>query len=329
MVDRQLIPPFSALIVFEAAVRCGSFTRAAEACGLTQGAVSHQIKNLEDALGTKLFVKDGRKVRATEAAKSYHAEIQQALARIASATRSIVAHEGSQAVRLGVLPTFSSQWLIPRLSSFLSESPEIPVRMTIKPHPFEFSDESLDAAIHVGAADWPGLKLDLLFQERAAVVASPELLRKYPIGSARDFMAAPLILGGNKQTEWPHVFGWNEFFRSHHIQYQPHNALQLDTYGSIGNSAAAGQGFAIIPIIHIRRELGSGSLVVAFGDHFLTGRAYYFAYPADRMNYASFRKFRSWLLAQASVTRTDFEKAVAWTGSGGPAGRQPDVETAR
>lgn len=294
MIDRRLVPSLIALTMFEAAARTGSFTLAAKELGVTQGAVSRQMRQLEEFLGTRLFVADGRNVRITDAARLYQLQIREGLQKISSATLHLITEQGAGAVRLGVLPTFANRWLIPRLGSFTRRHPNVQIGMSMQTRPFNFSTENLDAAIHCGYPDWPGVECDLMMMEEVAIVAAPQLAGAIDLREPRDLVRETLIYESTTRKN-----DWKDFFQPFGINHNDARRLEFETFASVSMAAMAGLGLAILPLCMIGSELDSGQLVIAYGEKFRTPRGYYFVYPADRMTYSSFRSFRAWLLDQA------------------------------
>ncbi|MDF2810064.1 MAG: hypothetical protein K0S56_1095 [Microvirga sp.] len=153
---RRFLPSMSLLRAFEASARHQSFTAAAAELNLTQGAVSRQIRVLEELLASDLFLRERQTVRLTAAGETYAMEIREALRRISSATLSFRANPQGGTLNLAILPTFGTRWLAPRLPQFLRENPGITINVTTRLAPFDFNLEHADAAIHFGGPDWPG-----------------------------------------------------------------------------------------------------------------------------------------------------------------------------
>ena len=145
---RRKIPSTAALIAFEAAARHQSFTRAAEELALTQSAVCRQIGGLEEFLGLELFRRSRRGVKLTEAGQSYARRVATQLDAVERDTLSVMGQQGAQTIELALVPTFGTQWLLPRLKQFQALHPEITVNLTNRTRPFLFADTDFDAAIY-------------------------------------------------------------------------------------------------------------------------------------------------------------------------------------
>jgi LysR family glycine cleavage system transcriptional activator len=173
------IPNMGALLAFEAAARHESFTHAARELFLTESAVSRQINTLESNLGVRLFVRVKQRVVLTKAGKVYSAQVRRSLEQLDRDTLSIIAHgSGGGYLELAVLPTFASQWLIPRLAAFNTQYPDVRVNMGVRTGTFPFADTHFEAAIHYGKPTWPGTSADFLFSEEVVPVCAASLLTR-------------------------------------------------------------------------------------------------------------------------------------------------------
>ena len=170
------LPPLNALKAFEAAARSESFTRAAEELCVTQGAVSHQVKALEVALGTKLFHRERQRLVITEAGRDYLAVVRDAFDRIAVGTDRLVRRQASGALTVSTSPDFAAKWLVNRLGRFAEAHPDIDLRVSATMHHVDFAREEVDLAVRHGDGQWPGLDVARLCTERLFPVCSPRLL---------------------------------------------------------------------------------------------------------------------------------------------------------
>lgn len=153
---RRKIPSTTALVSFEAAARHESFTKAAHELSITQGAICRQIASLEEFLSVELFRRSRRGVKLTEAGLSYSRRVAMQLDAVERDTLSVMGQQGANVIELAVVPTFGTQWLIPRLKDFQRQHPEVTVNLTNRTRPFLFADTEFDAAIYFGDADWSG-----------------------------------------------------------------------------------------------------------------------------------------------------------------------------
>jgi LysR family glycine cleavage system transcriptional activator len=152
------LPPLNSLRVFDAAARHLSFTKAAEELFVTQAAVSHQIKSLEDFLGLKLFRRRNRSLLLTEEGQSYYLDIKEIFSSLNEATRKLQARSAKGALTVSLPPSFAIQWLVPRLSGFNSAYPGIDVRIQAVDREEDKLADDVDVAIFHGRGNWPGLR---------------------------------------------------------------------------------------------------------------------------------------------------------------------------
>jgi LysR family glycine cleavage system transcriptional activator len=170
------LPPLNALKAFEAAARHLSFTRAAEELFVTQAAISHQIKALEEYLGIKLFRRKNRSLLLTEEGQSYFLDIKDIFASISEATDKLLARSAKGALTVSLQPSFAIQWLVPRLVKFSERHPDIDVRIKAVDMDEGSLTDDVDVAIYYGRGNWPGLRSDKLHTEYLIPVCSPLLL---------------------------------------------------------------------------------------------------------------------------------------------------------
>jgi len=295
MMKRRFRPSLGALQAFEAAARHGSFTRAADELSLTQGAISRQVRGLEAALGIRLFELVRRRVVLTELGHGYLLDVRQMLDGLEDATLRVMAQgAGAEILELASLPTFCSRWLVPRLPQFYARNPGIQVNCSTRLSPFDFETEPFDAAIHFGAAVWPGAVLDRLFDERMIAVCSPEFAARHGVRRPADLANAPLLQQSTRAD------AWDRWFR---LSGEPCEKVgrggRYDQFSMLSQAAAAGLGAALLPEFLIEDELRSGRLI-AVGTHSLEGDAgYYLVAPEEKTGLSTINAFRNWLIEAA------------------------------
>lgn len=207
---RRKIPSTSALVCFEAAARHQSFTKAAQELSLTQGAVCRQIASLETFLNVELFRRSRRGVKLTEAGLSYSRQVAAQLDAVERDTLSVMRQQGASVIELAVVPTFGTQWLLPRLKDFQQRHPEVTVNLTNRTRPFLFADTTFDAAIYFGDGDWSGTQSQRLMGK----TRYPYAARHCWAGKARSKHGTSLSChccsrargrtrGGNGSQAWP------------------------------------------------------------------------------------------------------------------------------
>src|SRR5215471_12525427 len=151
------LPGLNALRAFEAASRHLSFTKAAEELHVTQAAISHQIKSLEDQLALKLFTRANRALALTQAGAAYAADVRDAFDRLALATERVVPRKDANILTITVSPTAAGHWLVPRLNRFLASHRELQVRLNVTGRRVDLLQEDVDLAIRIKGGDWTGL----------------------------------------------------------------------------------------------------------------------------------------------------------------------------
>jgi DNA-binding transcriptional LysR family regulator len=299
-VRKYRIPNMGALLAFEAAARHESFTHAARELFLTESAISRQINTLETNLGVRLFVRVKQRVVLTRAGKVYSAQVRRALESLDRDTLSIIAHgSGGGYLELAVLPTFASQWLIPRLGDFNARYPDVRVNMGVRTDTFTFADTHFEAAIHYGKPTWPGTSADFLFREEVVPVCAASLLNR-AIKNPADLLDYPLLHSTTRPDGWATWFanlGVEDNRTMQGVRYELHTMLL--------SAAAAGLGIALVPRFFVHPLVDAGSkpsgLIVPFDAPEVADSAYYLVYPTELSHGKPLTNFREWLVEQAAA----------------------------
>lgn len=288
------LPPMRALTTFAAAARHGGFSLAGEEIGLTQSAVSRQIAQLEEMLGTPLFDRIGRRVHLNEAGRVYAEELVPALDRIRRATARAAARPTHRALRVATLPSFGMRWLAPRLPQLTARHPDLIVDFSARSEPFDFAQEAFDSAIHFGVEqDWPGVTMDFLFREEAVPVCAPEWLATHPLRTPADLLNVPLLSQSSRRDAWARWLVGAGVDASG-LRQGP----AFEHFLMLAQASAAGAGVALIPSFLIRPELDAGTLVIPFDRPLSSERAYYLVYPPEALS-GPLALFRAWIVEQA------------------------------
>ncbi|PHH41760.1 MULTISPECIES: LysR family transcriptional regulator [Pseudomonas] len=292
---RRKIPSTTALISFEAAARHESFTKAAEELSLTQGAICRQIASLEEFLSVELFRRSRRGVKLTEAGLSYSRRVATQLDAVERDTLSVMGQQGTNVIELAVVPTFGTQWLLPRLKDFQLKHPEVTVNLTNRTRPFLFADTDFDAAIYFGDADWSGTESHRLMGENPMPVCSPALLGSKKHLTPNEIAELPLL----QQTTRP--YAWRQWFNSQHLNIpRDMTGPRYELFSMLAQAAMHDMGIALIPPFLIQRELAEKRLVVANPNALSSIKAYYLMIPERKVESASLKAFRDWLINQAN-----------------------------
>lgn len=288
------IPNMGALTAFEAAARHESFTHAAKELFLTESAVSRQIATLESQLGVRLFVRAKQRVVLTRAGRLYGTQVRRALENLDRDTLSIIAHGGGGGyLELAVLPTFASQWLIPRIKAFYDRAPDVRVNMGVRTDTFSFEESHFEAAIHYGKPTWPGTTADYLFGEETVPVCSPRLLTR-AVKKPHELLGYPLLHSTTRPDAWTRWFsdlGVDDHSTMHGVRYELHTMLIA--------AAATGLGIALVPKFFVEDRLEQLGLIVPFNASTEADSGYYLVYPTELSHGKPLEMFRAWLLEEA------------------------------
>ncbi len=283
------LPQTSLLETFEAAAKRNSFTLAAVDLNMTQGAVSRQIRALEELLGVELFIRRRQRVVLSPAGAAYLDEISKALSIIRMASMALQVNPEGGVLNLGILPTFGTRWLAPRLPEFLQQYPGITVNLTTRLRPFDFAGDTLDAAIHFGAEDWPGTQTLRLFDETVVPASSPDFLASLQIGSVEDIADIPLLHLATRPDAWKTWFAING------LDIEVVRGTTFDQFATMAQAAAHGLGLALLPEFLIEEELKSGTLAPAWDRANRSIGSYSLIWPVTRKSHPPLVKFRQWL----------------------------------
>jgi LysR family glycine cleavage system transcriptional activator len=292
--DRKLLPPIAALRAFDAAARLGSFTIAAEELRVTQGAVSRQIRLLEDLLQVTLFDRSHHRVVPTDAGRHYAKHVCAILSRLMAASNSTVAFsKSSHKLHIGIIPTMGSRWIIPKLPEFLSQHPDIELQIRAVNPEMSLDEEELDAALIVGRGIWKNTISHRLASEDLVPVASPRWLQRFEVKTPQDLIGAPLLTHTPRPDLWPRWFEKNGIDADVLVS----STLALEQITMLLEAALADLGAALLPRLLIRRELERRELITLPGDTFQASEGFFFVYAGHRESYPALAEFRDWLLS--------------------------------
>lgn len=289
------LPPLQAIRVFEAAARHASFTRAAAELGMTQAAVSYQIKVLEERIGTPLFLRKPRQVALTETGQRLAPAITEAFALIGDAYAA--ARGGADGLLcISTVQTFASNWLARHLGSFQIAHPSLAVRLDTSSHMVDFAREAVDVGIRSGGGTWPGLAAHLLFRADFTPMLSPKLADS--IGGVKtpaDLLRLPIL---DPEDAW-----WKGWFVAAGLppdELARRTGSSMGSQASLGSAAMAGHGVAILTRALFAAELGDGRLIQPFDISGDDGHAYFLVYPESRRNVPKIKAFREWILDEVA-----------------------------
>jgi LysR family transcriptional regulator, glycine cleavage system transcriptional activator len=284
------LPSLDALVAFESAARHESFTRAAAELNVTQGAISRQIRVLEDRLGVLLFQRVRRRVVLTDSGRAYLLDVRRLLNSLKSSTlRLMTAGEHAKVLNLAVFPGVATHWLIPRLPDFLSKHPNVAVSCTVRLTPFDFATDPFDAAFHLGPPTWAGAVLHHLMDECVVPVCAPAFRSAHGIRRAEDLTRAPLLHPHTRPAAWAAWFEQLKVPRTNAFE-----GLIFDNFAMLSAAAMAGLGVALLPTFFVEEELRSGKLVRVARPH-RTKDAYYLVVPEGKAGSPHVAGFVRWI----------------------------------
>jgi LysR family glycine cleavage system transcriptional activator len=284
------LPSIDALTAFESAARHQSFTRAAAELNLTQGAISRQIRLLEDRLGSSLFQRVRQRVILTDAGRAYLLEVRRILDGLESATlRLMTVGASTNVLNLAVLPAVATHWLLPRLPDFFDKYPKVSINCGVRLSPFDFETDPFDAAIHYGAPIWAGAVVHHLMNEDLIPVCTPSFRSSHRVRRADDLTRMPLLHLSTRPA------GWADWFKRAGISTT--NAYQgsiFENFAMISKAAIAGLGVALLPSYFIEEELKTGDLV-ALSPPQRSEKAYYLVIPETKVGTPHVQQFVKWV----------------------------------
>lgn len=303
MNPRHLTPSISLLLAFEASARHQSFTRAAEELSLTQGAISRQVQNLESLLNVALFKRVGRRILLADVGVMYLREVTFALDRIRGASLKAMSFEaGTGALRMAVLPTFGSKWLLPRLHRFYQQHPGVTVHIHTRFDQIEdFDLAGVDAAI--GIRDLPpqglasGMMVHRLHREDPVPIASPALLEKTRVNAPLDLTRHRLLHVAHRPQAWANWFtALGLSSRSAHI------GPMFELTAHLIQAASAGIGVGLVPQVLVEEELRQGTLVVPIHVPLQDQRHFCLTHPSHNDKLPQLMAFKDWLRGEIEST---------------------------
>lgn len=295
------LPSLHGLRVFEAAARHLSFTEAARELAVSQTAVSHQIKALENELSTSLFRRTKRQVELTEDGRAWALELGEIFSRLAAVNRRLRQAPRSRRgeVTLSIIPSFGSRWLVPRLGKFLDRHADTEVRISASERLIDLASEGIDLGIRYGFGRYPGLVTEKLADDAWVVVCSPALFAKKRLKTLSD-LADHVLLEDDAPEAWARWLAVNG-------QRSPLKArrTELTDSGMLIEAALRGQGVGLARFSLAVDELAVGRLVQPFpkARALATGLAYYVVAPRESLRRPVVAAFRDWVLDEAKSLR--------------------------
>lgn len=286
-------PPLGSLRVFVAAAQAGSVTGAAAELHLTHGAVSHQLRQLQDYLEVELFEPAGRGIKLTEAGAGYAADVARALAQIDKATDRLLAARDVGRLRVSCMPSFAARWLLPRLGGFISAYREIDVEVQTSLRLADIKGGEADVAVRYGRGSYPGLYSALLMQDWHYPVCSPQFAERHALSRPDQLLALPLLHSDNEP--------WQPWLQAAGVDVdEPQHGTVFDDSSLMLMAAVAGQGVALTRHTLAIDDLAAGRLLRPFPVAVGTPYSYYFVCRAGDEDFGAVAAFRQWLFGEAA-----------------------------
>jgi LysR family transcriptional regulator, glycine cleavage system transcriptional activator len=292
------LPPLAAVRVFEAVARHLSFTRAGEELGMTQAAVSYQIKLLEERVGTPLFLRRPRQVELTEAGQQLAGPVTRAFEMLVEAFGPTLQQERNTLFVTSV-HGFAARWLVQRLGRFQLAHPDLAVRLDTSNAVADFARDGVDVALRSGLGEWPGLVTHKLLPNYFAPILSPKLAETIGgVHTPQDLLKLPIID--------PHDPWWGLWLAAAGVEGQGGDLTsrpdtRLGSQYFDGEVAISGGGVGLLCPAYFRAELADGRLIQPFDLLYTDVTSIWLAYPHARRNEHKIRVFREWLLAEAAL----------------------------
>jgi LysR family transcriptional regulator, glycine cleavage system transcriptional activator len=293
------LPPLTAVRAFEAVARHLSFTKAAEELGMTQAAVSYQIKILEERVGAPLFLRKPRQIALSETGARLAPDVAQAFDILRNAfadSRGLV--DGMLSITS--VPTFASHWLAANIGLFQLANPEMAVRVESSAHLVDFGAEEFDVGIRATSKLQEGMVWHLLLKAEFAPMLSPKLVEEYQVREPADLLRVPQITPDD-----PWLCAWLELAG---VNVPPTPDRPFSRLGSQNLEAAAaiaGRGVAMVTPAFYSDDVTGGRLVQPFDITGWDGHGYYLVYPEGRRNSPKIKAFRDWIVPATAALRGD------------------------
>jgi LysR family glycine cleavage system transcriptional activator len=295
---KRSLPPLNGLRAFEAAARHMSFTDAAEELSVTQAAISHQVRGLEQRLGLKLFVRRNRSLLLSEAGQAYLPAVRSAFDQLNEATEKLLQKDRGGHLTVTTTSSFAVKWLVPRLGGFQRANPEIDVRVSTGTSLVDFSREDVDIGIRYGRGQWPNLTAERLVAEDVMPVCAPSLV-KGPNGLRKpaDLKRFTLLHIGNFPDDW------QVWLTAADVKgVDATRGVSFDFALAAYQAAMDGLGVALGRNPLVEPDLKAGRLVVPFEFKRSSEFAYYLVYPPEAIRRRKIKAFRDWVVSLSEVT---------------------------
>lgn len=318
-----MLPSLNGLRAFEAVARHMSFTRAAAELNVTQTAISHQIRRLEEQLGMKLFLRRNRSLALTREAQDYLPSIRSAFEDLRRATARLRQRDREGLLTVSTTASLATKWLVSRVAAFQLAHPGIEVRITTSAHLVDFGREEVDMAVRYGRGHWPGLSSDWLMAEDLFPVCSPKLRSGgRALRRPADLVHHTLLHSSVSREDWQLWLTAAGLPRSMAAQ----RGLVFDQGFMAIQAATEGLGVALGQTHLVEADIEAGRLIAPFDIVLPRDAGYYVVAPEAIASAPKIALFRNWLVASA---RSAAEAGSGTEARAGEIGRTPKAGRAR
>jgi len=291
------LPPLAAIRTFEAAGRLQNFSRAADELGMTQAAVSYQVRQLEDRLGRALFIREKGRVRLSETGLRLLPAISSAFTMMGDAFGAL-SDDDADILTISAMTTFGGTWLSARIGGFQLAFPDLAVRMSMNNDLVDFDSTNIDVAIRVGRGHWPGLRAEFLYRSHVTPICAPAFLIANRIERPEDLLRVERLA--------PNDPWWASWLAAAGVPIVPpprRSGIELDSQLQEASTVQAGFGIAMMTPLLWRAELDAGRLVQPFDTLYQPGTAHYLVHRENRVGVRKIERFREWLRAELEKDR--------------------------
>jgi LysR family glycine cleavage system transcriptional activator len=289
------LPSLNGLRAFEAAARHLSFTQAASELNVTQTAISHQIRRLEEELGLRLFIRKNRALALTPQARDYLPGVRAAFNDLRLATDRLLHKEDDKVLTISTLASLAAKWLLPRLSAFQEAHPGIDVRITTSTGLVDFKSGGVDAAIRYGRGNWPGLRAEWLMADELFPVCSPKLVEGDKPLNCPEGLAHLTLL----HTTGGYDDDWRQWLTAAGLpaDISKYPGVSFDLIFMTVQAAIDGIGVAMGRTSYVQDDIAKGRLVVPFKIALPADAGFYLVSPEGVVEPPKLAAFRQWLVA--------------------------------
>lgn len=298
------LPPLSAIRAFEAAGRHENFSRAAEELGMTQAAISYQIRQLEDRVGRPLFLREKGRVRLSDSGRRLLPALTSGFAGIAEAFDAL-RDDDAEILSISAAVTIGGSWLSARIGRFQMRHPDIAVRISLSNELVDLTGGSVDVALRAGRGGWNGLREDFLFRQYFSPICTPGFIEKHHIERPEDLLRVERLA--------PNDHLWRGWFARAGIGEPPapRRGVVLDSQLQEASAISGGYGVAMMTPFFWRPDLDSGRLVQPFEQLYVPEAGHYLVHPAGRVGVRKIERFREWLREELDADR-HLEPSEIW-----------------